>query len=63
VEEGTKVTATWRDARRRWPGRLAKAAVDDRLTGGRTFASFQQRNIAKTLEALRDDLGRLPSQS
>ncbi|MFC7489995.1 MULTISPECIES: SRPBCC family protein [unclassified Knoellia] len=62
VGDGTKVTETWRDARRRWPDGLANA-VDSRLTGGRTFASFQERNIARTLAALRDDLGRLPSQS
>lgn len=55
VDDGTKVTETWRDARRRWPDRVADL-VDARLTGGRTFAAFQERNIAKTLAALRDDL-------
>ncbi|EAQ00402.1 hypothetical protein JNB_09524 [Janibacter sp. HTCC2649] len=53
--DGTKVTETWSDARRHWPDVVANA-VDSRLTGGRTFASFQKRNIAKTLAALREDL-------
>ncbi|MFC7487297.1 SRPBCC family protein [Knoellia sp. CPCC 206453] len=52
---GTRVTETWRDARRFWPDAVANA-IDARLTGGRTFASFQERNIAKTLAALREDL-------
>lgn len=52
---GTKVTETWHDARRRWPDAIANA-VDSKLTGGRSFAAFQKRNIAKTLEALRADL-------
>lgn len=30
--------------------------LDSRLTGGRTFAEFQERNIARTLAALHDDL-------
>lgn len=55
VDGGTKVTETWRDARRAWPDRVADL-VDARLTGGRTFAAFQERNIARTLAALRDDL-------
>lgn len=62
VDGGTKVTETWRDARRRWPDRLANA-VDGKLTGGRTFAAFQERNIAKTLAALRDDLAVSPSDA
>ena len=60
VEGGTKVTETWRDARRRWPDQLANA-VDSKLTGGRTFAAFQERNIAKTLEAMRADLAVHPT--
>lgn len=60
VESGTKVTEIWRDARRRWPDQLANA-VDSRLTGGRTFAAFQERNIAKTLEAMRTDLAVHPT--
>lgn len=55
TDGGTRVTETWSDARHRWPDRLANA-VDSKLTGGRTFAAFQKRNIARTLEALRDDL-------
>ncbi|CAN7192432.1 hypothetical protein [Knoellia sp. LjRoot47] len=30
--------------------------LDSRLAGGRTFAAFQERNIARTLAALHDDL-------
>jgi len=60
TEDGTKVTETWRDARSRWPDRVANA-VDSKLTGGRTFASFQKRNIAKTLSALREDLATDPA--
>ncbi len=55
TDDGTKVTEIWRDARRRWPDLVANA-VDAKLTGGRTFAAFQERNIAKTLQALREDL-------
>ncbi len=55
TQDGTKVTETWRDARRHWPDVVANA-VDSKLTGGRSFASFQKRNIAKTLAALREDL-------
>lgn len=62
TDDGTRVTETWRDARRRWPDALANA-VDNKLTGGRTFAAFQKRNIAKTLAALRDDLAVSSTQS
>lgn len=62
VHGGTQVTETWRDARRAWPDKVADL-VDARLTGGRTFAAFQQRNIAKTLAALRDDLAVSSSES
>jgi len=62
TDGGTSVTETLSDARRRWPDAIANA-VDSKLTGGKTFAAFQKRNIARTLEALREDLGRLPSQS
>lgn len=55
TEDGTKVTEIWRDARRHWPDALADA-VDRRLTGGKTFAAFQERNIARTLAAMREDL-------
>ncbi|KRE42400.1 SRPBCC family protein [Knoellia sp. Soil729] len=60
TEGGTRVTETWRDARRRWPDRVANA-VDARLTGGRTFAAFHERNIARTLAALREDLAVHPT--
>lgn len=55
VDGGTRVTETWRDARRHWPDAVADL-VDARLTGGRTFAAFQEHNIARTLDALRGDL-------
>jgi uncharacterized protein YndB with AHSA1/START domain len=54
VEGGTQVTETWTDGRR-WPDSMANA-VDKFATGGRTFADFQRRNIAKTLANLKADL-------
>lgn len=54
--QGTKVTETWHDARRHWPDRVVHV-LDAKLTGGRTFAQFHRRNIARTLAALREDLG------
>ncbi len=50
--EGTLVTETWTDGRRRWPDAVANR-FDRFATGGRTFAEFQQRNIAKTLARLK----------
>jgi uncharacterized protein YndB with AHSA1/START domain len=55
VDGGTKVTETWTDGRRGWPDALANT-VDKFATGGRTFAEFQRRNIAKTLANLKADL-------
>ncbi len=55
VQGGTKVTETWTDGRRRWPDAMANT-VDKLATGGRTFADFQRRNIAKTLANLKADL-------
>lgn len=55
VDGGTRVTETWTDGRRRWPDVLANT-VDKFATGGRTFAEFQRRNIAKTLANLKADL-------
>lgn len=54
VEGGTKVTETWTDGRR-WPDALANA-FDKVATGGRTFADFQRRNIARTLANMKADL-------
>jgi uncharacterized protein YndB with AHSA1/START domain len=55
VEGGTRVTETWTDGRRAWPD--AVAGVFDRVvTGGRTFADFQRRNIARTLARMKADL-------
>jgi len=55
VDGGTRVTEIWTDGRRRWPDVLANT-VDKFATGGRTFAEFQRRNIAKTLANLKADL-------
>ncbi|MCH1865614.1 SRPBCC family protein [Nocardioides sp. CFH 31398] len=54
VVDGTLVTETWTDGRRRWPDRLA-AGFDRVVTGGRTFPDFQRRNIARTLARLKAD--------
>ena len=55
VEGGTKVTETWTDGRRGWPDAMANT-FDKVATGGRSFADFQRRNIAKTLANLKADL-------
>jgi hypothetical protein len=55
VDGGTRVTETWTDGRRRWPDAVADR-FDKVATGGRSFADFQQRNIAKTLANLKADL-------
>jgi hypothetical protein len=54
VDEGTLVTEVWTDGRRRWPDLLADR-FDKLATGGRTFAEFQKRNIARTLARLKQD--------
>lgn len=54
AEGGTLVTEVWTDGRRRWPDLVANR-VDRVATGGRTFAEFQRRNIAKTLARLKQD--------
>lgn len=55
VDGGTKVTETWTDNRRGWPD-VGANFFDKIATGGRTFADFQRRNIAKTLKNLKADL-------
>jgi hypothetical protein len=55
VDGGTKVTETWTDGRGNWPDPVANF-FDKFATGGRTFAEFQRRNIAKTLANLKADL-------
>jgi hypothetical protein len=55
VDGGTKVTETWSDGRRNWPDVVANT-VDKFATGGRTFAEFQRRNIARTLANMKADL-------
>ena len=55
VDGGTRVTETWTDGRRAWPDAAANF-FDKFATGGRTFAEFQRRNIAKTLANMKADL-------
>ena len=55
VDGGTKVTETWTDGRSNWPDAVANF-FDKFATGGRTFAEFQRRNIAKTLANMKADL-------
>ena len=54
---GTRVTETWTDDRRAWPDPVA-AVFDRAVTGGRTFAAFQDRNIERTLGNLKRELER-----
>lgn len=49
---GTRVTETWTDDRRSWPDPLARI-FDAVVTGGGTFADFQQKNIDRTLANLK----------
>ncbi len=51
---GTLVTETWRDHRTAWPD-WAAMVFDKAATGGRLFADFQRRNIARTLAAMKAD--------
>lgn len=55
VEGGTKITETWTDGRRWMPDAIAHR-IDKVATGGKTFAEFQRRNIAKTLANIKADL-------
>ncbi len=55
VARGTQVTEVWTDGRRGWPDVVANR-FDKAATGGRTFADFQRRNIARTLAKLKSDL-------
>ncbi len=55
VARGTQVTEVWTDGRRGWPDVVANR-FDKTATGGRTFADFQRRNIARTLARLKSDL-------
>lgn len=58
VDGGTRVTETWTDDRR-WPDVVA-AVVDRVVTGGHTFAEFQEGNIRRTLDRLKADVERAP---
>ncbi|WP_237341633.1 SRPBCC family protein [Williamsia soli] len=49
---GTTVTETWFDDRRRWP-RAVVEIFDRVVTSGTTFPEFQEKNIARTLQALK----------
>ncbi|MFJ9718391.1 SRPBCC family protein [Streptomyces sp. NPDC101213] len=53
--DGTRVTESWTDDRRAWPDAVAHA-FDRTVTGGRTFAEFQVRNIEITLRNLKREL-------
>ncbi|MFJ4693041.1 SRPBCC family protein [Streptomyces sp. NPDC088766] len=55
VGDGTRVTESWTDDRRAWPDAVAHA-FDKAVTGGRTFAEFQVRNIEITLRNLKREL-------
>ncbi|RBO91379.1 SRPBCC family protein [Nocardia puris] len=55
VPEGTLVTETWTDDRRGWPD-LPTLWFDRLVTGHPGFASFQRRNIHRTLTNLKTDL-------
>ena len=54
ADGGTLVTEVWTDGRKNWPDFVA-ARFDKVATGGRTFAEFQKRNIARTLARLKQD--------
>ncbi|MFF3501945.1 SRPBCC family protein [Streptomyces sp. NPDC003247] len=53
--QGVRVTESWTDDRRAWPTVVAHA-FDRAVTGGRTFADFQTRNIDVTLRNLKREL-------
>ncbi|OZF03043.1 polyketide cyclase [Rhodococcus sp. 15-1154-1] len=55
--QGTKVTETWTDDRRKWPDAVA-FVFDKIVTSGKTFPEFQRRNIRKTLQNLRTHFAR-----
>lgn len=57
VPEGTRVTETWTDERRGWPGFVVQA-YDRVATRGSTFAEFQVGNIRSTLHNLKAALER-----
>ncbi|NYF98474.1 SRPBCC family protein [Janibacter cremeus] len=54
VDAGTRVTETWTDDRP-WPD-IAATVFDKVATGGSTFAQFQRKNIARTLQRLKSEL-------
>lgn len=51
---GTLVTETWTDDRR-WPDAMV-TVFDKAVTGGRTFAEYQPKNIRRTLDRLKTEL-------
>ncbi len=55
VPEGTLVTETWYDGRRRWPD-VATRLFDPIATRRGSFAEFQRGNIARTLRNLKREL-------
>ena len=54
ASKGTRVTETWTDDRP-WPDVVART-FDAVVTGGQTFARFQEKNIRRTLARLRSEL-------
>lgn len=54
VQGGTQVTETWEDGRTSWTD--ARAARFDKIATGSTFAEFNARNIAVTLQQLKTAL-------
>ncbi|MGI8678764.1 MAG: SRPBCC family protein [Jatrophihabitans sp.] len=51
---GTRVTETWTDGRRKWPDAVAKAF--DKLATRSTFAQFNAANMRTTLDNLKREL-------
>lgn len=56
VDDGTQVTETWTDDRRRWPDGLV--LVFDKLATGSTFHGFNTKNIRTSLDNLKRELER-----
>lgn len=52
VDDGTKVTETWVDARSGWPD-WAASIFDRIVTGGKPFSEFQRTNIRRTLAKMK----------
>lgn len=55
TDGGTRITETWTDDRRAWPDSLCRI-VDPMLTGQRSFADFNARNIESSLKRMKKQL-------